>query len=141
MKIYYPMIYSYLRYCFTTWGSASKTTLMPLVKLQKRIVRIMKGCDYRNHTKPIFQEMKLLTLSVIYFLETAKFMHRIHYKQYNLTSTSRRQQLQFTNTTQNTVIKITITSYQLIFSSEKSNKCNWPCNLVKVFSILEKIFT
>ena len=71
IKIYYSMIYSYLRYCITNWGSASKTTLMPLVKLQKRIVRIIGGCDYRDHTDPIFQEMKLLILSDIYFLETA----------------------------------------------------------------------
>ena len=46
----------------------------------------MEGCDYRDHTEPIFQEMKLLILSDIYFLEIAKFMHRIHYKQNNITA-------------------------------------------------------
>ena len=35
---------------------------MPLVELEKRIVRIIEGCDYRDQTEPIFQEMKLLTL-------------------------------------------------------------------------------
>ena len=65
IKIYYSMIYSHLRYCITTWGSASKTTLMPLVRLQKRIVRIIGECDYRNNTEPIFQEMKLLTLKAV----------------------------------------------------------------------------
>ena len=59
---------------------------MPLVRLQKRIVRTIEGCDYRDHTEPIFQEMKLLTLSDIYFLETAKSMHRIHYKENNINS-------------------------------------------------------
>ena len=59
---------------------------MPLVTLQQRIVRIIGGCDYRDHTEPIFQEMKLLTLSDIYFLETAKFMHRILYMENNITS-------------------------------------------------------
>ena len=81
IKIYYSMIYSHLRYCITTWGSESKTPLMPLVKLQKQIVRMIGGCDYRDHTEPIVQDMKLLTLSDIYFLETAKSMHRIHYKE------------------------------------------------------------
>ena len=80
------MIYLHLRYCITTWDSASKTTLMPLVKLQKRIARIIGGCDYRDQTEPIFQEMKLLTFSDIYFLETAKSMLRIHYKENNITS-------------------------------------------------------
>ena len=59
------MIYLHLRYCITIWGSASKTTLMPLVKLHKRIVRIIGGCDYRDDTEPIIQEMKLLTCSDI----------------------------------------------------------------------------
>ena len=80
------MICSHLRYCITIWGSASRTTLMPLLKLQKRIVRIVGGCDYRDHTEPIIQEMKLLTLSDIYFLETTKSMHRIHYKENIITS-------------------------------------------------------
>ena len=80
------MMYSHLRYCITIWGSASKTTLMPLVTLLQRIVRIIGGCDYRDHTEPIFQEMKLLRLSEIYFLETAKSMHRIHYMENNITS-------------------------------------------------------
>ena len=86
IKIYYSMIYSLLTYCIITWGSASKTTLMPLVKLQKRIVRTIGGCDYCDHTEPIFQEMKLLTLSDIYFLETTKSMHHIHYKENNINS-------------------------------------------------------
>ena len=63
------MIYSHLRYCITTWGSASKTTLMPLVRSQKRIVRTIEGCDYRDHTEPIFQEIKLLTFSDYTFLK------------------------------------------------------------------------
>ena len=86
IKIYYFMIYSHLRYCITTCGSASKTTLMPLVKLQKRIVQIIGGCDYRDLTELIFQEMKLLTLSDIFFLESAKSMHGILYKENNTTS-------------------------------------------------------
>ena len=59
---------------------------MPLFKLQKRIVRIIGGCDYRDHSEPIFQEMKLLTLSDIHFLETAKSMQLIHYKENIITS-------------------------------------------------------
>ena len=53
------MIYSQLRCRITNWDLASKTTLVLLIKLQKRIVRIMHECDYRDRTEPIFQEMKL----------------------------------------------------------------------------------
>ena len=42
---------------------------MSLDKLRKRLVRITEGCDYRNHTEPIFQKMKLMTFSDVYFLK------------------------------------------------------------------------
>ena len=52
---------------------------MILVRLQKRLVRIMEGFAYSNHTVSILREIELLTLRDIYFPYTAKFMHRIYY--------------------------------------------------------------
>ena len=40
----------------------------------------------RDHTEPIFHEIKILTLSDIYFFETAKSMHRTHNKKNNIIS-------------------------------------------------------
>ena len=114
---------------------------MPLIKLQKRIVRIMEGCDYRNHTEPIFQEIKLLTLNGIYFLKTVKFMHRIHCKQNNITSN-------FYKTAASIHHHYTRYSEKNNYYVQPSNLSlgrkainNWSCNLGPNSPIPEKIFT
>ena len=41
IDVFYSLIYNHLCSCITSWGCASKTRLMPLIKLQKRAVRII----------------------------------------------------------------------------------------------------
>ena len=66
-------------------------------------------------------------------------MHRIHYKVNNITSGLSRQLLQFTNTTQNTVIKVTITSKQPIFPlEEKAINVTGPVIRAKIPPYLKK---
>ena len=66
IDVYYSLIYSHLCYCITSWGCASKTRLMPLIKLQKRAVRIITNKKYRDHTNPLFLDCKLLKIAEIY---------------------------------------------------------------------------
>ena len=61
-------------YCITTWGSCSHCNLTPLVSLQKRIIRIISGADYRAHSKPLFLQLQVLNLEDIFFVEVAKYM-------------------------------------------------------------------
>ena len=63
-KIYYTLMHSRLIYCQETWGTACKTTLDPLVKAQKKAMRIIVKAKYRAHTKPIFQSLKIRPLAV-----------------------------------------------------------------------------
>ena len=44
--LYYALIYPYLMYCVTSWGGAPKTTLSPLVRLQKKAIRLMTFNTY-----------------------------------------------------------------------------------------------
>ena len=60
--------------CITTWGSCSRRSLTPLVSLQKWIIRIISGTDYRAHPKPLFLQLQLLNLESIFFVEVAKYM-------------------------------------------------------------------
>ena len=44
INIYYCFIFSYLIYCNEIWGNACQTYLDPLIKLQKKTIRIfLKG--------------------------------------------------------------------------------------------------
>ena len=68
----------YSCYCITSWGCASKTRLMPLIKLQKRAVRIITNKKYRDHTNPLFLDCKLLKIAEIYKSELSKLMFKVH---------------------------------------------------------------
>ena len=78
IDVYYSLIYSHLCYCITSWGCASQTRLMPLIKLQKRAVRIITNKKYRDHTNPLFLDCKLLKIAEIYKLELSKLMFKVH---------------------------------------------------------------
>ena len=77
IDVYYSLIYSHLCFCVTIWGSASKTRLMALIKLQKRAVRIITNIRYRDHTNPLFLNCKLLKIAEIYKLELSKLMFKV----------------------------------------------------------------
>ena len=47
----------------------------PLLLLQKRVVRIISGAGYRDHTDPLFINLSLLKLEDIHKLELLKFVH------------------------------------------------------------------
>jgi hypothetical protein len=66
VTLYYSLIYSHFTYCIEVWGSASAIYINTLFKLQKKIIRIMKFASYKVSSKPLFNELKLLTLPQIY---------------------------------------------------------------------------
>ena len=78
IDVYYSLIYSHLCYCITSWGCSSKTRLMPLIKLQKRAVRIITNERNRDHTIPLFLDCKLLKVAEMYILELSKLMFKVH---------------------------------------------------------------
>ena len=43
------------------WGNAPRSSVM--FKMQKRVIRIIKGCGYRESCREIFDELKILTRS------------------------------------------------------------------------------
>ena len=64
--VYYTLNYSYLQY--------SVSTLDPLVRIHKRIIRIMMNSPFLSHTDTHFKELNLLNLQDIAKLEIAKTM-------------------------------------------------------------------
>ena len=57
---------------------ALKTRLMPLIKLQKRAVRIITNKRYKDHTNSLFLDCKLSKIAEIYKLELSKLMFKVH---------------------------------------------------------------
>jgi len=80
LMVYYSLIHTHLNYCIISWSSASTSALSPLVKLQKRAVRIITFNNKRAHTKPLFWKLQVLKLNDIFKLEIGKIMHKINAK-------------------------------------------------------------
>ena len=63
LKLYNAFVFPYLTYCVEVWGTAPKKYLDPLIKIQKKIVRIITFSPYLCHTDPIFKDLNLLPIS------------------------------------------------------------------------------
>ena len=81
ISVYYAIIYPFLLYGITIWGSASKTPLNPLHILQKKIVRLATFNDAYPaipgpliHTPPLFYKFKLLSIFDVYKLQLGSFV-------------------------------------------------------------------
>src|SRR6218665_2375474 len=62
LNLYYTLIFPYLSYCNIVWGSNYPSYLLPLVILQKRIIRIVCNLPCLASTKTCFFNFNILTL-------------------------------------------------------------------------------
>lgn len=80
-QLYFTHIYPHLIGNITIWGSANASTtyLQPLIRTQKRIIRLIKNLPPRSHTKPIMAHLKILSIPSLYILRTSIEMHPFVY--------------------------------------------------------------
>jgi hypothetical protein len=80
-SLYYTHIYPHLIGNISIWGSSdpSKTYLQPLIKAQKRIVRLVRKAPPRTHTKPIMAQLEILNITNLYTLRVCAEMHPFIY--------------------------------------------------------------
>ena len=60
-------------------GSTYKSYLRKLDVLHKRIIRIIAGVNRREHTKPLFNNLRILTLSDLFSYNIGLFMYKYHH--------------------------------------------------------------
>ena len=73
--LYYCLVYPYLLYCVSVWGSTYPTNLNRLLLLQKRVVRTITKQAFDAHTEPISKELGIPKLNEIYLLQIGKLMY------------------------------------------------------------------
>ena len=76
VTLYNCFLYPYITYGIEVWGAASDCHIEPLFILQKRAVRIIKSAHYREHTQPLFKELRILRLPEVYEFSVAKAMYK-----------------------------------------------------------------
>jgi len=75
-SLYFSFISSYLSYCIVVWGGTYKVVLDPLVKLQKKAVRIVCCKKNRESTVNLFTELNILPLEAMYQYHVSIFMYK-----------------------------------------------------------------
>ena len=66
-------------YC-EVWGNTYKSNIDCLYLLQKKVVRLVCGVGYRDHTNELFSELRILKLIDIVKLRSACIMYKAHTK-------------------------------------------------------------
>ena len=61
-NIYHAHVSSILNYCNIIWSNTYTTHLDPLIKAQKRIIRLLTHSDYYAHTEPLFEQLQILNI-------------------------------------------------------------------------------
>ena len=71
VTLYNSFVLPYISYCIEVWGNTFDKYLLPLFRLQKRVIRLITFSCYIAHTSDLFKDMKILTLSKIIYYEGA----------------------------------------------------------------------
>jgi hypothetical protein len=65
--VYFAFFQSRLQYCYVAYGAAFNAALEPLNLLQKRCIRIVAKSGFREHTRPLFLQSRILDVTRLYW--------------------------------------------------------------------------
>src|SRR5204863_7416157 len=71
--VYFSLFESHVNYSIILWGNSSASKLELIFKLQKRAVRYIYGLRARDHCKPAFQNLRILTVPCIFIFEIVMY--------------------------------------------------------------------
>ena len=69
-----------MSYCVEVWGNTYRTYIDPIIKLQKRAIRIINKVSYRDTTNKLFIESCSLKFIDIVYLKTLEILFRVKNK-------------------------------------------------------------
>ena len=118
--LYNAHVLPHLNYCTPIWCNTYPTHLLPLIRLQKKIIRIITNSDYFAHTQPLFKETGTLKVFDINKLQISVFMYK---KIKSNTHISLPHHTHFTRTHENLRIPVpnlTIFQHSLSFTGPKT---------------------
>jgi hypothetical protein len=74
-SIYYSYFQSWLKYGIIFWGSAKDS--IKVFRIQKKVMRLIVGVNKRVSCRGLFSEFKILTVPLLYILETLSFIKKL----------------------------------------------------------------
>ena len=76
MTLYTSLFLSHINYGLLLWG----TDVAKAFLLQKKMIRIITGSEYRAHSEPLFKASELLTIPDLFNLKLLKFYYKLSYQ-------------------------------------------------------------
>ena len=79
IKIYYAFIHPHITYCLDSYGNAPKYLTDKILILQKKFIRVIHGANHKVHTKPLFSNTKILTITQLFKFRLLCLAHKLYY--------------------------------------------------------------
>ena len=79
LMLYNCIVLPHLTYCCELWGNTYMTNLQGIVIIQKKIIRIIHGASFKEHTNMLFYKAKTLKFSDLVEINMAVIMHKAYY--------------------------------------------------------------
>ena len=76
--IYFSIVYPHYMYGLLIWGSCAPTSLLPLIRNDKKVVRAITGSDWLAHTSKLFKSNDILKFSDLYNFTLGVFMFNVY---------------------------------------------------------------
>lgn len=73
--VYYALAQSILSYCIPAWGGSPKTTLLPLERAQRAVIKVINKKHFRYPTDRLYAEYEVLTIRQLFVLQSILRTH------------------------------------------------------------------
>ena len=70
--VYFSLVDSHIKYGIASWGGTYKSSLRPIITLQKQIIRVINFRNRRTHTHPLFVKDLILPVRNLYIYTVLK---------------------------------------------------------------------
>ena len=87
-QLYYSFINCYLTYANIAWASTHKSKLLTLYRTQKHTIRVIYFQSRTTHTKPLFRDIKAMTVFVTNLFQSLSFIFKYLQSSGNYTTLS-----------------------------------------------------
>ena len=76
LQLYDALFHSHRNYGILSWGNTNPSHLLKLNRLQNKTIRIVTCRRWNDSALFLFKKLNVLTASLLFQYETAKFVHR-----------------------------------------------------------------
>jgi hypothetical protein len=74
--VYYAFVQSQIQYGISCYGGTYQSTLLPIINIQKKIIRRVAHADYLDSSGPLFRRLNILSFQRLYMFRLGIFQYK-----------------------------------------------------------------